>query len=181
MVSSETQSLKQMSALMARISMVIIAAVPVIFALVWLDVIAVRNVMGVEAANDFIASPQTSSARRLGGFALSMIPQIALLYGVWHLKLMFSGFAAGAFFGPSSAGHLKHFARGLLGFALLDFIIELPLSAYVVWELPPGTRKATLSLGWNDFQILLLSLLFFALTRIMAEGMRLARENEEFV
>lgn len=181
MSNEKPEKLTAMSRLMARVCGAILFLVPLAYGLVWLNILAVDNVLGIDTARQLIAAPETSAAKRLGGFVLSMIPQLALLYGVWHLKLMFDGFAAGVMFGETSANHLRSFARGLFGFAVLDFIIELPLSAYIVWEQPFGTREATLSLYWHDFQILFLSLLFFALTLVMAEGIRLARENDEFV
>lgn len=169
------------SRLMARVSLGAIIFIPLGYLLIWFDVVEVRNVLGASGVNALINSPETSVARRLGGFGISMVPQLALLYGLTRLSHFFTGFAEGAVFGEAAADHLRGFARALLAFAVLDFVMEAPLSAYATWTNSPGERVLTLSLGWDDLHIYFLIALFFALTRVMAEGIRLARENAEFV
>ena len=44
-----------------------------------------------------------------------------------------------------------------------------------------GAHKIQLSLGEGDLQVWFRIALFYALTHVMAEGIRLRRENAEFV
>lgn len=181
MTGQEDEKLLPMSRMMAHVCLGAMIVIPLGYLLIWFGAVGVSDVMGIRGASAFIASPETGALRRLGGFALSMVPQLALLYGLVRLRQLFTGFAAGDVFGEAASDSVRGFARALLTFAVLDFVVEAPLSALVTWDNPPGERMITLSLGWDDFHIYFLILLFFALTHVMAEGIRLARENAEFV
>ena len=178
MIGSKQDKLIPMSRLMAHVCLAAMIVIPPGYLLIWFGAVGVSDVMGVGGASALIASPETGTLTRMVGFALSMVPQLALLYGLVRLR---HRFAAGDVFGTAAADNVRGFARALLGFAVLDLAMEAPLSALVTWNNPPGERMITLSLGWNDFHIYFLILLFFALTHVMAEGIRLARENAEFV
>lgn len=181
MTGQKQEKLLPMSRLMAHVCLGAMIVIPLGYLLIWFNVVEVANVMGARGVNALIHAPETSALRRLGGFAISMVPQLALLYGLTRLRHFFTGFAGGTGFDAASADHLRGFARALLAYAVLDFVMEAPLSVYATWTNPPGERMLTLSLGWDDFHIYFLIALFFALTRVMAEGIRLARENADFV
>lgn len=170
-----------MSRLMAHACLGAMIIIPLGHFLIWFGLVEVRDVMDVSGAGAFIASPETGILKRLGGLALSMVPQLALLYGLGRLRQLFTGFAMGNAFNEAAAQNVRGFARALLAFAVLDFVVEAPLSALVTWGSLPGERMITLSLGWDDFHIYFLIALFFAFTHVMAEGIRLARENAEFI
>jgi len=154
------------------------AAIPLLTLLNWFNIMPLED---IEALETFIASDGVSSSRRFGGFLIAMIPKAVLVYGLWRLSQMFQDFSKGNIFTPSTEGHLRVFAWSLFGFVLLDFIIEAPLSAYATWMAPEGSRLISLSFDWDDIHTLLLGMLVFALSRVIAEGARLARENAEFV
>jgi hypothetical protein len=181
MSNPDPEKLVTMSRLMARLCLAALIIIPLGHLAIWFGLVDVRDVMGAAGVTALINAPETSTATRLGGFVLSMVPQLALLYGLMRLKHFFSGFAEGGMFGTSAAGHLRGFSLALLAYAALDFVMEAPLSAFATWNNPPGERLLTLGLGWDDLHIYFLIVLFFALTRVIAEGMRLARENAEFV
>lgn len=181
MTGSEQEKLVSISRLMAKACLAAMILLPVGYLMRWFNVIEAHEVMGVHGSNTFIHSPETSTFKRLVGFALSMVPQTALLYGLFRLRQLFMSIDARHVFGERAADHMRGFARALLAFAVLDFVMTAPLSAWVTWDNPPGERMIQISVGEGALQTYFLIALFFALTRVMAEGIRLARENAEFV
>lgn len=181
MSSLERQKLARMSRIMAGATLLAMIAIPLGHLMTWFNVFEAHDVMSVHGSSAFIQSPTTGTFKRLVGFALTMVPQLALLYGLLHLRRLFFEIEAGRVFGAVTGARMKAFARSLLAYALLDLLITMPLSAWVTFDNPPGERMIQISVGEGHLQTWFLIALFFAFTQIMAEGMRLARENEEFV
>lgn len=181
MVSTDLQRLQSVSHLMARLSLVAITLIPIGYLAIWFNVFGAHEVLGVHGSDTFIQSAQTGTFKRLVGFALSIVPQLALIYGLLQLRQLFTSVSHESVFGEGAAENMRGFARALLAFAVLDFVMVIPLSAWVTFDNPPGQRSIQVNLGEGDLQTWFLIALFYALTRVIAEGIRLQREVSEFV
>jgi DUF2975 family protein len=162
----------------ARACLLAMIVIPLLTLLSWTNTFPE---LGLRVTERLFVPDDASFYRRIFGFGLSMIPRSILLYGLWRLYRMFKSFSNGQVFTLSAEKHLRAFAWSVLGFALVDTFMEMPLSAYLTWHNPPGERFVEMSVELSDLHLIFFSVLFFALTRVMAEGLRLARENAEFV
>lgn len=173
--------LRRLASIMAGASLVVMVLIPLGYGLAWAGLFPLGEPMGVRGAMAFILRPETGAAEKLLGFSLCMIPQAALLYGLWRLRQMFLGIRGGLVHAPDAALQMRGFARALLAYAILAFFISAPLMALITWHNPPGERMISLSIGEGDLQVYFLIALFYTLAHILAEAIRLARENAEFV
>ena len=163
---------------MAATAMGLVFLIPLVSAFYWFDI---WQLEGLGRERDFILSEETSAGRRAFAFVLALLPQLILIYGLWRLARLFGSFADGVLFSGDTLGDLRAFARCILGFVVADFLMEAPLSVFMSWTNLPGERELSLSFGSSDFQLLLVGALVFGLSHMVAEGLRLARENAEFV
>jgi hypothetical protein len=176
--SSPPSNASPLSLIAARGCFALIILIPLITLATWLGFVPLED---LRAAERFVMADDTTLSQRLAGFGLAMVSRLILIYGLWRLTLMFRSFAQGTFFTLETESHLRAFAYSVFGYTAVDFVMELPITALVTWSNPPGERFVSLSFGWNEVQLLIFGGLLFALTHVIAEGLRLARENAEFV
>jgi hypothetical protein len=103
------------------------------------------------------------------------------LWGLWALKRLFEGYAAGAIFTVAAARRLRH-----CGYALVAGGIEGPfasalLSVALTFDLPKGSRMLVVSFSSNDIVLLVVGALLLTVARVMGEAARIAEENAGFV
>lgn len=112
--------------------------------------------------------------------ALTLVSAPAL-WGLWSLKHLFEGYAAGAIFTVAAARRLRH-----CGYALVVAGLEAPfasalLSVALTFDLAKGSRMLVVSLSGNDIVLLVVGLLLLTIARVMGEAARIAEDNAGFV
>ncbi|MEC8859227.1 MAG: DUF2975 domain-containing protein [Pseudomonadota bacterium] len=115
------------------------------------------------------------------GAMVSAIPLGLMMWGVWHLRILFGQFRRGEIFNDSAAAHLLVFARMLFITVLISPLISALLSLVLTMNNPPGQRAITLSTGSNDLAQLFIAGLLLAVAWVLREGHRIQSENEAFV
>lgn len=123
----------------------------------------------------FDAQPWTAA------LALSLV-SLALLWGFWRLWQLMGLFIAGEFFSVRAARKLRAFALSLV-LAVLAGLLAAPLLLALssLWVTVPDTTMITLNLDATDLLALLLALLLWMVTTIMAEARRLAEDNAQII
>lgn len=113
--------------------------------------------------------------------ALSLV-SLALLWGFWRLWQLMGLFIVGEFFSVRAARKLRAFALSLV-LAVLAGLLAAPLLLVIArqWEAVPDTARLTLSLDATDLLALLVAVLLWMVTAIMAEARRLAEDNAQIV
>lgn len=118
---------------------------------------------------------------RLLGLLASLPPSLLLglaLYQVWAL---FGRYASGDIWCAQSATHLRRAALALAALApALPLSKTLAVLALTLGN-PPGQRILHIGLGLQDLLALLTGLMLLAVATVMAEAVRIAEENAEFV
>jgi len=124
---------------------------------------------------------ETNMLFAIPAWIIYLIPSMLIAYGVWRLGCMFRSFKLGNYFSEESVNHLLVFS--LCGFvgqffaplfdALAGFVASLSTSEanFDVYLNIDGLEGAQL-LAWATF---------VTVAWILREGIRLAKENEEFV
>lgn len=113
--------------------------------------------------------------------AASLPPVLLGLALLWQLWRLFGEYLRGAVFSPRALACLRRFGALLLALAVAQPLSHTLMSVAVSWDNPPGQRVVVLTLGSNDYALVLGALVFMAIARVMTEAARVAEENEGFV
>ncbi|WP_347902016.1 DUF2975 domain-containing protein [Pseudomonas purpurea] len=117
----------------------------------------------------------------LGGIVLSSVPLLALAGGLGHLRRLFQGYAKGVYFSADSAQHLGKVGRAVAIWVLLDFVCEPLLSMWVTLHAPAGEHLITISFTPPTFVALFLAACISIIARILGQASEVDSENRSFV
>lgn len=109
------------------------------------------------------------------------VASLPALWGLWSLKRLFEGYAAGAIFTVAAARHLHQCGLALVVAGLETPFCSMLLSAALSFDLPKGSRALVLSLSSNDLTLLVIGGLLLVIARVMGEAARIAEDNAGFV
>lgn len=128
-----------------------------------------------------LAMSDAANAAFVFAALLNMLPSLMLCFGLWHLGRMFKLFKEGSYFSDQSVSHLLLFAlSGLINQLLASHLVSLAGtvarigsdSNFINISVTVDQRGLVQLLAWGTF---------VAVAWIMREGMRIAKENAEFV
>lgn len=125
-------------------------------------------------------NPLTSDRIILGGIIVMLTPVILVLELI-EVGRLFMLFATGRVFDHKVPVRLRRLGSMTMALALVGVVTRTAMTLVVTSVNPPGTRQLTLGIGSDELLALVAGFLFFALSLVMAEALRLARENESFV
>ena len=118
---------------------------------------------------------------RLFGFIASMIPNLFLMLGVWHLKVLFSHFCKLEFFTSDTTRRMKGFGMAVLVYGLVYPVSGGLLSLATSFQNPPGSRVIAITAGDHELMTLFLGGVILVIAWVMGEGKRLSDEIKQFV
>lgn len=128
-----------------------------------------------------LAEGGLTTAARLRMAAVTAFPVGLGLALLWQLWRLFGEYRRGAVFSPLALACLRRFALLLVALAVVQPLAQAALSVAVSWDNPPGHRALVVAISSNDYALMLGSLVFVAIARVMTEAARVAEENEGFV
>lgn len=118
---------------------------------------------------------------RLLGLLASLAPALLLGLALHQVWALFGRYARGDIWCAQSITHLRRAALALTALApALPLSKTLAVLALTLGN-PPGQRMLHFGLGLQDLLALLLGLMLLAVATVMAEAVRMAEENAEFV
>ena len=115
---------------------------------------------------------------RIGAAVLSVIPVLALSWGLWRLAATLQLFGRGQPFAPAAANGLRDFGWGVLACAILKPIAGAALSVLLTWN---GAKSLAISLSSDTLLLLLLGGVMTLMGWALSEAAALAEENAQFV
>jgi hypothetical protein len=141
----------------------------------WVRLHAQRN-LGLEAL------PQSLGPGTLWLHALVGLPALATgFFLLWQLWRLFGEYGQGRVLGRAAVQHLRRFASGVLALGVLGPLTETLSVLVLTWHNPPGQRQLVINLSSDDYLHVLLGAVLLAIALVMAEAVRVAEENAEFV
>lgn len=145
----------------------------------WVEPGLIETKMGELSAAPAL-NPLTSDRIVLGGIIVMLTPMILVLELI-EVGRLFILFATGRVFDRQVPLRLRRLGAMTMGLAVVGVVTRTAMTLVVTSVNPPGTRQLTLGFGSDELLALVAGFLFFALSLVMAEALRLARENESFV
>lgn len=122
-----------------------------------------------------------SPGKRFLGFAISLLPNLVLIFGILHLRKLFARFGQLEFFSKHTIKHMKYFALAIFLYAfaypLSGGILSVTLSALD----PQQPTVLSLTAGHHELMTLFVGGVFLSVAWMMGEGKRLNDEIEQFV
>jgi hypothetical protein len=133
----------------------------------------------IAAAAGLGARPiELDTAGRIGAAVLSVIPVLALSWGLWRLAATLRLFGQGQPFAPAAVRGLRDFGSGVLACAVLKPVCGAALSVLITWD---GPKALALSISSDTLLLLLLGAVMTLMGWALSEAAALAEENAQFV
>lgn len=116
----------------------------------------------------------------LGACGALFLEAAPALWGLWHLRRLFQGYAAGAVFTTVAAKHFRCFAWAVLLSAVSRPLGWMILSMVVAAGSEAGPH-GVISLSSDDLVLVLVGSALLVIGRVMSEAARIAEDNAGFV
>ena len=130
-----------------------------------------------ELAPGYVVTP----VKRAGMLALMAVPFAAVLFGLWHVRLLFGAYERGEVFTETAARHIRLVGLAMAANAIAAVIVHSLGSILLTYDSAPGTRQLSIALGSDTYLLLLTGGLLVVIGWIMGEAARLADENRQIV
>lgn len=121
------------------------------------------------------------SAKRLGGFAIAMLPAAAGIFGLLALHRLFRLYAAGQVFTRANTRALRQFAAAVLAYGLTRPLAYSLTVLLMTYDNPPGQRHLAIQMSDGEVTALFLGVLFLAIAWVMDEARELAEDQAQIV
>ena len=115
---------------------------------------------------------------QLAGFAASLLPLSALMYGFVHMRKLFSFYRQGVIFSFAHVGIFRKTAKALVLWVILSIMYESAKSVIFSVGNPKGSRILEVGFSSGDITALLVGGIVFVIAWVMDEGRILAEDNE---
>jgi len=136
----------------------------------------------VPQMTDLAGHAVTVDARaRWLGATLSLLPLALCWYGLWQLWRLFGHYARGQALTAIAQQPLRRFAWALLLMAPAGPLFRAALGVVFTLGNPSGQRVLAIGISSNDYLLFLLGLVLLAIATVMADAVRAAEENRQFV
>lgn len=137
---------------------------------------AARALLGEGAAR------LTVDDRALWLHAAASLPGLALgFFLLWQLWQLFGEYGRGRVFSAGAVQRLRRLALGVMALGIVAPLSRTGSVLALTWGNPVGERQLLVSLSSDDYLHLVLGAVLLAIVQVMAEAVRLAQENAEFV
>ena len=174
---SNRERIQRASGKLCRVLLVLIYAMPLVNALVWVFINDFPEAMHRNMLPYFVAVPLPVSARVMG-FAVSMIPTGIAMLGAFHLMRLFRLYQQGSIFRPSNVRCFKSLSRVLIWWFAAGIVQRTLMGIVLTLHHPPGQRILTISLGSPDLTALLLGIILAIIAWVMEEGRKLQEDQD---
>lgn len=178
--SKPMQRIRRLSLIMQIV--VVIGAVFAEFGLlwVWISPTIVENLvvarLQIPAADVSLDGPT-----RALGFLVSSLPLMVIFYALYHAFMLFAGYRKGEIFTSEASLRLRRIALGIIAAVVMSPVIQAILSVLLTAGAAPGHRHLVLQFSFNDYLVAALGGLLLAIALVMAEAVRIAKENREII
>ena len=178
-IMTDLQRLSAISRLLGWVCIALMVFLPVSVLVAWLgyDTMGPSLVDRLGLSRDH-AIPEHLSPQQVGlGLAVMMAPVCIMVFGLWHLRHLLSGFGAGRIFTADNTRALKIFAWSVLAVIVVQFFTDALLSLVLTLNNPPGQRVLALGFSTDQVVAFFFGAVFVLIARVLEEGRKLADEN----
>lgn len=128
-----------------------------------------------------LADVSLDGPTRALGFLISSLPLMVIFFALYQAFLLFAGYRKGEIFTSDASGRLRRIALAIIAAVLMSPVVQAALSILLTAGAAPGRRHLVLQFSFNDYLVAALGGLLLAIALVMAEAVRIAKENREIV
>lgn len=150
------------------------------FAWVWMSPSIVEELV-VSRLQIPLADVSLDGPTRALGFLISSLPLMVIFFALYQAFLLFAGYRKGEIFTSDASGRLRRIALAIIAAVLMSPVVQAALSVLLTAGAAPGRRHLVLQFSFNDYLVAALGGLLLAIALVMAEAVRIAKENREIV
>lgn len=142
--------------------------------------------LGFSLTESFISDSKVNVAslpgwQIAGAILLSSIPLLALVFGLYQLRLLFQTYAQKAYFSVTAAQQLGRVGKSIAIWTLLTFLCEPLLSIWLTMQAPEGQQFISFSFTVQDIVALFLAVCITIIAHILQQASLIYTENQEFI
>ncbi len=171
---------RSVSRLMAGLTLAMMLLAAAAYAVFWLNEAAVARFLEGHlstAADHFALTPKIWAT----AFAISLLPVLFYLFGLWQVWLLFRAFARGQVFAEATGRRIGWIGVVIAVLPLVSILAGSAWSVAASIDNPPGERELSVSLSGVDLLGVLLGILLVIIGWVIREAARIADENRSFV
>ena len=176
----QLQRIQRLSRVMALTCMALIVLLPCVLVAYWVNTSAPELAVQANLNAGAVQLP-LQPWQRLAGAAVTSVPLILLLIGLWHAKQCFGQFAKGQVFTVQATACLRRFAGWVAAAALAAIVAGTATSVILTLQNPPGMRHLSVGIGSNHLFTLFFAAVVWLMAAVIGQGQALAEENQHFV
>lgn len=176
----DMQRLKRMSCLLSLLCLVLIVALPPLFAWFWAVAAPAQLAARINLRADVVQGSLMLWQRVAGG-CVSAVPLGLLLAGLWQARKCLGLFADGQIFTLQAVTALKRFACLATASFASSFLASTASSTLITFNNAPGTRHIAVGISTDQALALFFAGLIWVMAAVMAQGLHLVEENANFV
>ena len=186
MASNKRDKMVWVSRVLALLCLAAILGIPIIISLIWLFGSELFLLSG-EPKHYLIPHGVVfqvgllTPLLRVVGLLVSMIPNAAVMLGLWHLRKLFGHFARLEFFTLDTVVHFRVFAASILLVGFLYPVSGAVMSFATSFNNSPGSRLIGITAGDAEVAMLFLGAVLFVIAWVMEQGKHIADENQQFI
>lgn len=174
------QRIQRLSRIMALTCLALIALLPLVLVAYWVTTSAPELAAQGNLTPGAMQLP-LQAWQRWAAAAVTAVPLILLLTGLWHAKQCFDQFAGGQVFTAQATIRLRRFAGWVAAAALAAIVAGAATSVILTLHNPPGMRHLSVGISSNHVFTLFFAAVVWLMAAVIGEGQALAEENQRFV
>lgn len=171
---------RRASRLMAWACLALIALLPVALVAYWVSASAPELAQQANLPPGSVQLPW-QPWQRLAAAAITAVPLLLLLLGLWQAKRCFDQFSTGQVFTVQATTCLRRFAAWVAAASLAAIVAGAAVSVVLTLQNPPGMRQLLVGISSNHLFTLFFAGMVWLMAAVIGQGQALAEENANFV
>lgn len=176
----QVDHLRRASRLMAWACLALIALLPVALVAYWVSASAPELAQQANLPPGSVQLPW-QPWQRLAAAAVTAVPLLLLLLGLWQAKQCFDQFSTGQVFTAHATTCLRRFAAWVAAASLAAIMAGAAVSVVLTLQNPPGMRQLSVGISSNHLFTLFFAGMVWLMAAVIGQGQALAEENANFV
>ena len=174
------QRVRRLSRLMVAACWALLVLLPLGLVGYWASASQAQLLAHTGVPPELVAAPLVAWQRLAGG-AVTAVPLVLALCGVWQAKTCFADFARGQVFTARATRLLRRFAGWVAAAAGAALLAGTASSVILSLNNPPGARQLAIGIGSDHLFTLFFAGLVWLMAAVIGEGQALAEDNQGFV
>lgn len=172
------QKIRKFSTRIYIVLSILLVAAPMYYVLYWALINHLPDrLISVNTPHLPLSQHHLTVKLQLTGFAVSLLPLSALVYGLTNMRKIFSYYKEGLIFSIEHARYFKNSANALLAWVVCSILYKSAKSVIFSLGNPPGSRVLEIQFTNAEFIPLMIGVIVYVIAWVMDEARAAEEEN----